>query len=402
MNLNNFPFNEICLNLNECIIPFWKKMKDDEFGGFFESLDNNLNLFKKANKSSIQTCRILWFFSNAYLLTKNEDCKEYAKHAYHFLNSHLIDKELGGVFWEVAFDGSSPDTTKTAFAISYAILALVSFAKINVEKDSEEAKNQAFELQTLLEEKYFTENGYVEVLKRDFSTLGKDKIFFSKGNFGGSKTMNTILHVIEAYSQLYEYFPNSFTENKIIYLLTFFENKCFNKEKNCLNIFFDDDFNKTNDYISFGHEAEASFLLRRAYEILEKSGIQNSELFNKIEKMCSSLIENVFSNAYEDGSVVDEVYDEDVKQRRIYWVQADSLLSFFYEAYKYNNEKYFSASKEIWNFIKNNLIDSRKESEWLYMIMKNNKKSERPIVFSWKAPYNNARMCFEILKLQKI
>lgn len=377
-------------------------MKDDEFGGFFESLDNNLNLFKKANKSSIQTCRILWFFSNAYLLTKNEDCKEYAKHAYHFLNSHLIDKELGGVFWEVAFDGSSPDTTKTAFAISYAILALVSFAKINVEKDSEEAKNQAFELQTLLEEKYFTENGYVEVLKRDFSTLGKDKIFFSKGNFGGSKTMNTILHVIEAYSQLYEYFPNSFTENKIIYLLTFFENKCFNKEKNCLNIFFDDDFNKTNDYISFGHEAEASFLLRRAYEILEKSGIQNSELFNKIEKMCSSLIENVFSNAYEDGSVVDEVYDEDVKQRRIYWVQADSLLSFFYEAYKYNNEKYFSASKEIWNFIKNNLIDSRKESEWLYMIMKNNKKSERPIVFSWKAPYNNARMCFEILKLQKI
>lgn len=377
-------------------------MKDDEFGGFFESLDNNLNLFKKANKSSIQTCRILWFFSNAYLLTKNEDCKEYAKHAYHFLNSHLIDKELGGVFWEVAFDGSSPDTTKTAFAISYAILALVSFAKINVEKDSEAAKNQAFELQTLLEEKYFTENGYVEVLKRDFSTLGKDKIFFSKGNFGGSKTMNTILHVIEAYSQLYEYFPNSFTENKIIYLLTFFENKCFNKEKNCLNIFFDDDFNKTNDYISFGHEAEASFLLRRAYEILEKSGIQNSELFNKIEKMCSSLIENVFSNAYEDGSVVDEVYDEDVKQRRIYWVQADSLLSFFYEAYKYNNEKYFSASKEIWNFIKNNLIDSRKESEWLYMIMKNNKKSERPIVFSWKAPYNNARMCFEILKLQKI
>ena len=73
--------------------------------------------------------------------------------------------------------------------------------------------------------------------------------------------------------------------------------------------------------------------MRKACEILEKSGIQNKELFEKIEKMCSSLTENIFSNAYEDGSVVDEVYDEEVKQRRIYWVQADSLLSFFYEAY---------------------------------------------------------------------
>ncbi|MBO5482234.1 MAG: AGE family epimerase/isomerase [Spirochaetaceae bacterium] len=398
MNFETFPFNEISLNLNNCIISFWKRMKDEEFGGFFESLDNNLNLFKKANKSSIQTCRILWFFSNAYLLTKNEECREYAKHAYQFLNSHLIDKEFGGVFWEVSYDGSAPDTTKTAFSISYAILALASFAKINVEKDSEEAKNQAFELQKLLEEKYFTENGYIEVLKRDFTSFEKGKIFFSKGNYGGSKTMNTILHVIEAYTQLYEYFPNSFTENKLIYLLTFFENKCFNKEEKSLNIFFDDDFNKANDYISYGHEAEASFLLRKACEILEKSGIQNKELFEKIEKMCSSLTENIFSNAYEDGSVVDEVYDEEVKQRRIYWVQADSLLSFFYEAYKNNKEKYLVASKEIWNFIKNNLIDSRKESEWLYMVLKNNKKSERPIVFSWKAPYNNARMCFEILK----
>ena len=138
--------------------------------------------------------------------------------------------------------------------------------------------------------------------------------------------------------------------------------------------------------------------MRKACEILENSRIQNKELFEKIEKMCSSLTENIFSNAYEDGSVVDEVYDEEVKQRRIYWVQADSLLSFFYEAYKNNKEKYLIASKEIWNFIKNNLIDSRKESEWLYMVLKNNKKSERPIVFSWKAPYNNARMCFEILK----
>ena len=144
MNFETFPFNEISLNLNNCIISFWKRMKDEEFGGFFESLDNNLNLFKKANKSSIQTCRILWFFSNAYLLTKNEECREYAKHAYQFLNSHLIDKEFGGVFWEVSYDGSAPDSTKTAFSISYAILALASFAKNKRGKRFRRSKKSSF------------------------------------------------------------------------------------------------------------------------------------------------------------------------------------------------------------------------------------------------------------------
>ena len=39
---------EIKKHLTEGIIPFWKGMRDDEFGGYYGFLDYDLNLDKKA------------------------------------------------------------------------------------------------------------------------------------------------------------------------------------------------------------------------------------------------------------------------------------------------------------------------------------------------------------------
>ena len=58
---------------NECkdihtkkIIPFWNKLRDDENGGFYGFMDNDLNVDKKADKGVILNSRILWFYSSAY------------------------------------------------------------------------------------------------------------------------------------------------------------------------------------------------------------------------------------------------------------------------------------------------------------------------------------------------
>ena len=58
-------------HLTEGIIPFWKGMRDDEFGGYYGFLDYDLNLDKKAEKGCILNSRITWFFSNAYTLLKS-------------------------------------------------------------------------------------------------------------------------------------------------------------------------------------------------------------------------------------------------------------------------------------------------------------------------------------------
>lgn len=75
---------EIKNHLLNDIIPFWKRLRDKDYGGYYGEMDFDLNLHRKADKGCILNSRILWFFSNAYLTVKDEECLQYASHAYHF------------------------------------------------------------------------------------------------------------------------------------------------------------------------------------------------------------------------------------------------------------------------------------------------------------------------------
>ena len=83
---------EIRQHLTETIIPFWSHLKDDEYGGYYGYVDYDLQVDKKAEKGCILNSRILWFFSNAYLLLKEEELLEQATHAYTFLKEKCLDK----------------------------------------------------------------------------------------------------------------------------------------------------------------------------------------------------------------------------------------------------------------------------------------------------------------------
>ena len=50
------------------IIPFWDALRDDEYGGFYGQMDNDLNLDKKGGKGVILNSRILWFLVPVALL----------------------------------------------------------------------------------------------------------------------------------------------------------------------------------------------------------------------------------------------------------------------------------------------------------------------------------------------
>ena len=90
---------EVKNHLTDCIIPFWKKLRDDEHGGYYGWMDYDLTVDKKAVKGCILNSRITWFFANAYLLLKDESLLEEAKHGYEFMKKYCVDKEQGGVYW---------------------------------------------------------------------------------------------------------------------------------------------------------------------------------------------------------------------------------------------------------------------------------------------------------------
>ena len=102
---------EIRTHLTNCIIPFWKKMRDDVHGGYYGYMDHDHKVDRKAVKGCILNSRITWFYANAYLTLGDESLLEEARHGYEFMQKYCVDQEKGGVFLSVACDGTPEDTT---------------------------------------------------------------------------------------------------------------------------------------------------------------------------------------------------------------------------------------------------------------------------------------------------
>ena len=119
--------NEIKNHLTDCIIPFWKKLRDDKYGGYYGYMDYDLKVDEKAVKGCILNSRITWFFANAYMTLKDESLLEEAKHGYEFMQKYCVDKEKGGVYWSVQYDGTPEDTTKHTYNQAFSIYALSSY-----------------------------------------------------------------------------------------------------------------------------------------------------------------------------------------------------------------------------------------------------------------------------------
>jgi len=95
------------------ILPFWlKHCIDDEYGGFRGQITNDLQIDPVAHKGLILNARILWTFSKTYEVYKNEIYLRTAKRAYKYLMQHFWDRQFGGVFWMVDFQGKPVSTDK--------------------------------------------------------------------------------------------------------------------------------------------------------------------------------------------------------------------------------------------------------------------------------------------------
>ena len=109
-------------HLETVILPFWKKLRDDACGGFYGYMDQSLALDTRAEKGCILNSRILWFFSETAMALQSEELADYARHAYAFLRDRCLDRENGGIFWSMTYDGHPLDTTKHTYNITCLVI----------------------------------------------------------------------------------------------------------------------------------------------------------------------------------------------------------------------------------------------------------------------------------------
>ena len=391
------------------IVPFWRNLRDDDNGGWYGYMSYGLEVDKNAVKGCILNSRITWFFANVALCIREgliseddctahgytaEDVRKEAKHGYQFLKNNCLDKENGGIYWSLYADGTPEDTTKHTYNQAFCIYALSSYYEMF---GDEEALDIAFRLFSLIEEKCTDSVGYLEAFTVDFKPESNEKL--SGNGVMAAKTMNTLLHVFEAYTQLYKVSKDKKVEEKLKWILDTFAEKLYNAEKHRQDVFFDENYNSIIDLHSYGHDIETAWLIDRGTEILG-----DREYEKKLSVITKDLTAQIYKTAFNGHSLANECERGVVNTHRIWWVQAEAVIGFFNGWQKDNSKnEYLDAAMSQWEFIKEFVVDKRNGSEWFWEVDEEGKPyPDRPIVEPWKCPYHNGRMCIEIMKRAKI
>ena len=381
---------EIQNHLVKDIIPFWKNLRDDENGGYYGWVGYDLKVDKKAVKGCILNSRILWFFSNAYTMLKDPSLLDEADHGFAFMKQYCMDRENGGIFWSIQYDGKPEDTTKHTYNQAFAIYALSSYYEAS---GKEEALDMAKELFHIIEGKCTDEIGYKEAFDKEFHEIENDKL--SENGVIAEKTMNTLLHVFEAYTELYRVAKLPEVGERLHWIMETFAHKVYNPELHRQEVFFDKNMKSILDLHSYGHDIETAWLIDRGVEVLGDPKME--ELLSPITR---DLTAQIYKVAFNGHSLANECEKGVVNTHRIWWVQAETVIGFLNGYQKDPSKKeYLEAAEAEWQFIKDYVIDKRSGSEWYWEVDEDGKPyPNRPIVEPWKCPYHNGRMCMEVMK----
>ncbi len=377
-------------DLLQNILPYWiKNVPDNENGGFYGRITNEQLIDKMAEKGAILNARILYTFSAAYRLYNNKLYKAMANRAFEFIINHFIDREYGGVFWSVDYKGNPLVTKKQFYALAFVIYALSEYYKINNE---ENVLKEAINIFNVIEEKAFDKinGGYIEALDRDWKQLADMRL--SAKDMNVAKSMNTHLHIIEAYTNLYRVHKDNQLKIRLVELYDIFRKHIIDASSNHLILFFDEKWNRLSDVISYGHDIEASWLLHEAALVSgDKSRIADAE------KLAVRIVDGVYEGIDEEGALR---YEYDPKHGflkvREWWPQAEAVVGFLNAYQLSEDEKYLDSALKVCRIIDRYFID-RQFGEWFFRVDETGKPVEKEDkVGFWKCPYHNSRMAFEV------
>ncbi len=370
------------------VLPFWKGLKDDIYGGYIGVVTQDLKRDINADKGCILNSRILWFFSQASMTLMDNSLLQYADHAYRMLCC-MTDVQNGGVYWSIHADGTPADTTKHTYNQAFAIYAMSTYAEASGNRSVLE---KALALFDMIEAKCSDRQGYLEAFTKDFRPASNEKL--SENGVMAERTMNTVLHILEAYTELYRVSRAAKVRKRLIDILNIWEQHIYNREKHRQEVFFDRNYHSLIDLHSYGHDIETSWLADRTLEILDDAALTQS-----IRPHLMELVEQVYQDALTDHGFVNERDGDKVDTTRVWWIQSETVVGFLNAWEKTGEKRYLLAAQRQWKYIQKAMVDKRHGSEWFWSVDENDVPiAEKPIVEPWKCPYHNGRMLFEVIR----
>jgi len=372
------------------IMNFWiSKMEDHEYGGFYGGRDKDGDLEPNAEKGAILNGRILWSFSTAARIFGRPEYKEAANRAFCYLRDFFYDKKNGGFFWSLDSKGQPIDTKKQAYAQGFCIYGLSEYYRMSQDT---EALNLAMETYHLIE-KHFRDpkfGGYTEALSADWKPM--DDVRLSEKDENTPKSMNSHLHIIEPYANLYRAKPDEEVRESIIHCLDIFTEKIIDKKTGHFNLFFDMDWTVMSHIDSYGHDIEGAWLLYEAAEV-----INDKERMEKLKPICKRLTDVTLAEGWDGDSIFYEKVNGHLDTDKHWWPQAEAMVGLTDTWRLTGDQSYLDKMALVWGFIRQHIIDTKK-GEWLWRTNREGQDVYKDVKAGfWKCPYHNSRALIEVL-----
>lgn len=377
--------------LTDNILNYWvKNVYDPNRSIFYGRIANNGEKFPDAFLSAVLVTRIMWTFAAAYHHYPTALYRKMADEAFRILMDTFWDEENEGIYWSVNPDGSVVDSKKQFYAEAFFIYALAEYNRVFGDERSQQLAVTMFKLM----EKYALDEengGYFEACTANWQPTEDQRL--SPQDMDVKKSMNTHLHILEAYTNLYRIWKDEKLKKQLHKLVRIFLDKIISAKTFHFHLFFDADWTVKSEIDSYGHDIEGSWLLFEAAEVLG-----DEKLMEEVKQVALKMVEVTQKEGLDkSGGLYYEKEGENLNKQYDWWPQAETVVGFFNAWQLTGNESYLRQTEKTWKFIQKYIID-HKNGEWFRGVSPELKTLSGDKVSGWKAPYHNSRMCMEMIR----
>jgi cellobiose epimerase len=403
----------------ELLNKWYPQCVDSQYGGFISTYTYDFKPTGPQDKFIVTQARHTWTTAKASELYPDKTYYlQCAAHGYRFLRDVMWDTTYGGFYNLVDRQGhvkSNEKAPKEAYGNAFAIYAIAAYYKASKDTGALNLAKQAFlwlEMHSH-DPKY---KGYFQHLQADGTPVVRDASVPSTSDLG-YKDQNSSIHLLEAFTELYEVWPDPLVRERLEEMLYLIRDK-ITTPKGYLTLFFTPDWtpvsfrdssetsvrqHKSLDHVSFGHDVETAYLMLEAAHAL---GIKDdTETLNAGKHMVDHALRNGWDNKV--GGFYDEGYyfkDRDtitiLLDSKNWWAQAEGMNTLLLLADRFPTDpmQYDEKFNKMWQYIQTYLIDHKYGDWYEGGIDKEPKRKTGLKGHIWKGTYHHFRSMANCMK----
>ncbi|GGX49112.1 AGE family epimerase/isomerase [Saccharospirillum salsuginis] len=380
---------ELTDELHRNILEPWLAMIDTDAGGFFCHQDQDGEIAREADKSTLLHARILYSFARAYRVTGVDRYRQAAEHAHRWLVDRAIQDDR--VVWATDRSGRITDDLNHMYNQGFVIYALAAWARAS---GDDSARDQAVHLWRAVERHAWdaTNGGYLEAFDAGWRSTANDRLCDTEDGILTAKSMNTHLHLLEAWTELYRIAPHPDLVRSMEHLLDQLTGPLYDAGEHRFHLFAQSDWTVHSSSRSFGHDIEGSWLLWEAARLLSPS------VQSRVKPVVMAMCDSVLTGLESSGPLWNERRaDGSPDKTRTWWVQAEAIVGFV-NAFELSGESaWLDRAESVWAYIQRHQRDPL--GDWYWAVSPDNRPDRsHERMGPWKCPYHNSRLCLEVLE----